>query len=151
MVQGQYPIIFEAKNYLGVDVDKRRIESAKKNYKDYNFKVIKDSIIPSKTNSFDYICIFATLHHIPDNIIIKSVKEFKRVLKPTGKIVVIEPVLSEKYKFNNWFMNTFDDGGHIRSEIDYKKFFSKEFNIKVHKKFRKFLLYNEIFFSAKRK
>ncbi len=148
---GSKSFIFESKNYLGVDIDKKRINFAKKLFPKYTFKVIKNNILPVNNNTFDYICIFATIHHIPDFIFKEHIREFKRVLKDNGKIIIIEPVFSKNHKFNNWFMKIFDDGKFIRYEKEYKKLFSKDFFIIVHKKFKKFLFYNELFFSAKKK
>lgn len=148
---GSNSFIFKPENYLGVDVDEKRIDFASKLFSDYTFEVIINNTLPVDDNSIDYICIFATIHHISDDIFGEYVKEFKRVLKPEGKIVVIEPVFSEEYKFNNWFMKIFDDGEFIRDEAGYEKIFGDEFKIKVHKRFRKFLFYNELFFSASHK
>jgi ubiquinone/menaquinone biosynthesis C-methylase UbiE len=146
---GSNSFIFESKDYLGVDVDESRINFANKAFPQYTFKVIKDNTLPTEDNSLDYICIFAVIHHIPDNIFQEYIKEFKRVLKTDGKIVIIEPVLSDSHKFSNWFMKTFDAGEYIRYEEEYKKLLEKDFVITVHKRFNKFFLYNELFFSAR--
>jgi len=148
---GSNSFIFEPENYIGVDVDKKRIDFARKLFFKYKFAVIEKNILPVKDNSIDYICIFATIHHIPDYIFQEYKKEFKRVLKNTGKIIMIEPVLSEDYKFNNWLMKIFDDGKYIRYEKEYIKLLDKDFIVTVHKRFRKFFFYNELFFSANKR
>ena len=148
---GQICFIFSPDNYFGVDVDKKRIGFAKRLFPKYTFKVLNKNIVPTENSSFDFICIFATIHHIPKLIFKQYIKEFKRVLKPSGRIVVIEPVISDKNKFSNWFMKTFDDGKYIRDEKSYLSFFENDFRVTVHKRFKKFLFYNELFFSAKKK
>lgn len=53
---------------------------------------------------------------------------------------------SRKY---NWFKERYDNGAYIRNEDDYLQLFKNQhYDCKVVKKFRKCLLYNEIFFSA---
>lgn len=148
---GSSCLIFSPNNYLGIDIDKKRINFAKKLHCDYEFKVFDGNIIPAEDGIFDFICIFATIHHIPDRVFKRYIKEFKRVLGPLGRIVVIEPVLSDKNKFNNWFMGKFDEGEHIRNESKYLSFFENDFLVTIERRFRKFIFYNEIFFSAKKK
>ena len=135
---GSNSFIFNPQYYLGVDTDKKRIDFANKTFPEYRFEVIKNNTLPAQDNFFDYICIFATIHHIPNNVFREYLKEFERVIKPNGKIIVIEPVLSKEHKFNNWFMKTFDDGKYIRHEEEYKKLFEEKFIITIHKRFRKF-------------
>jgi len=148
---GSNSFIFNSKDYLGVDVDEKKVDFAIKSYPKYSFKVITDNLLPANNNSFDYICIFATIHHIPDSIFQGCIEEFKRVLDHNGKIVMIEPVFSEDHKFKNWFMRTLDHGRHIRSEKGYMGLFEKDFTVTVHKRFRKFFFYNELFFSASKR
>jgi len=144
---GSNSFIFDSKNYIWVDIEKQRIEFASKLFPKYNFKCIENSSLDLTNNSLDYICIFAVIHHISDDIFKWYIDEFKRVLKNDWKIVIIEPVLNKKYKFSNWFMNTVDDWEYIRYEEEYLSLFENDFTVKVHKRFNKFFLYNEIFFS----
>ena len=148
---GSNAFIFKPQNYLGVDVDEKRLDFARKLFPKYKFQSIQNGILPAADKTFDYICILATIHHIPDHVFQAYIKEFTRVLKDTGSIVIIEPVLSDKHKFNSWFMKTFDDGNYIRFEKDYLKLFDTNFRVNVHKRFRKFFFYNELFFSAKKR
>lgn len=143
--------MFSPHNYLGVDIDKKRIDFAKKLHHDYEFKVFDGNIIPAEDGEFDFICIFATIHHMQDEVFKSYIKELKRVLSPLGRIVVIEPVLSNKNKFNNWFMKSFDEGKYIRNESEYLSLFENNFLVAVEMRFRKFIFYNELFFSAKKK
>lgn len=148
---GSNCFIFDSNNYLGIDVDKDRINYAKKLYPNYSFMTIKDCKIPVKDNHFDFVCIFATLHHIPDDIALRYTKEFYRILKKGGKILAIEAYASKTHRFNNWFMDLVDRGEHIRSEDGYHKLFGKGFKIKTLKRFKTFFFYNMVFFSAEKK
>lgn len=135
--------------YFGIDADSNRIEYAKRLYNQYRFETIMGNELPAEKNSFDYILIVAVLHHIHPDMVYDYIKEFKRVLKPEGKIVVLEPCLFEKSPISNWFMKTNDKGEYILSEEEYINYFTKEkFQCQVLKKFKKCFFYNELFFSA---
>lgn len=135
--------------YFGIDPDMYRIDFAKRMYAQYRFETFMDNKIPVRDNSFDFILIIAVLHHIPPETIQYYVKEFKRILKPEGKIVVIEPCFFEKSPISNWFMKYNDKGDYIRSEEDYLNYFTKEnFRCNVLRRFKKCLFYNELYFTA---
>lgn len=105
--------------------------------------------LPAEDNSFDVILIIAVLHHIPPEMIRNYVKEFKRVLKPDGKVVVIEPCLFKKSPICNWFMKTNDKGEYIQKEEEYLHYFTEEnFRCNVLSRFKKCFFYNELYFTA---
>jgi ubiquinone/menaquinone biosynthesis C-methylase UbiE len=136
-------------HYFGIDPDSYRIEFAKRLYNDYRFETFKGNELPADSHSFDYILIIAVLHHIPPEMVYGYIKEFKRVLKPDGRIVVIEPCLFEKSPISNWFMRTNDKGDYILREEGYLNYFTKEkFHCQVLKKYKKCFFYNELYFSA---
>ncbi|WP_100406428.1 class I SAM-dependent methyltransferase [Bacillus solitudinis] len=135
--------------YLGLDPDSHRINFAKGMYPHYQFEVFTGNELPVDDNSFDFILIIAVLHHIPPETIHCYVKEFKRMLKPDGRIVLIEPCFFDKSPIGNWFMNYYDKGDYIQREEDYLNYFIKEnFRCNVLKRFKKCFLYNELYFTA---
>ncbi|SDG54361.1 Methyltransferase domain-containing protein [Fontibacillus panacisegetis] len=141
--------ICHSDQYFGIEPDMERIYLAKKLYPNYNFKIFDTHQIPIQNCSIDYIFVIAVLHHITDQQIKEYLLEFKRILKPGGNIIVMEPYLCERRKFNNRFMNWYDDGRYIRSEKSYLDLFQAgQYECEVIQKFTKCLLYNEIFFSA---
>jgi len=135
--------------YLGLDCDSQRVKYAGQAHPAYRFQVIDNYTIPVPDKEIDIILIIAVLHHISNEDIQKYAAEFCRVLKPHGRILVIEPCFNPLYPFNNRFMKFFDNGEYIRCKEEYLQFFEKEFHIKVLQDFRK-LFYNELFFSAVR-
>lgn len=135
--------------YLGIEPDELRVKHAKRLYPQHNFAVFDAKRVNAQDGTVDYVFIIAVLHHIPDEQINGYLQEFKRVLKPDGKIIVMEPYLCERKKWNNRFMNWYDDGEYIRSEERYLHLFQTgEYDCQVLKKFTKCFLYNELFFSA---
>lgn len=139
----------DATHYYGIDPDAHRIRYAKRLYPNHTFMIFDKSQIPLPDQSVDLILIVAVLHHISNEQIADYLHEFSRVLKPDGRIIAIEPYLGQTGKLNNWFMTRYDDGKYIRHEDDYLRLFrSERYECHVLKRFRKCLLYNEIFFTA---
>jgi|GEM_PF-615913 len=141
--------ICHSDRYLGIEPDRDRVILARRLYPNHKFEVFDEQKIPIDNSSIDYIFVIAVLHHIPDELIRRYLLEFERILKPDGKIIVMEPYLCMNRRFNNRFMNWYDDGKYIRSEHDYLNLFDAgRYECQVIKKFTKCFLYNEIFFTA---
>ncbi len=141
--------LFAPSHYLGIDLDEKRIDFAKQLHPQHQFMVFDGNRILIQHQTVDYILIVAVLHHISTDQISGYLDEFRRILKPQGNIIVIEPYLNEKNKFNNWFMNWYDNGEYIRNEEGYLKLFKgQRYECNVLKKFKKCFLYNEILFKA---
>ncbi|SMF86006.1 Methylase involved in ubiquinone/menaquinone biosynthesis [Paenibacillus uliginis N3/975] len=136
-------------HYVGTDPDAKRIDYARRQYPNHTFHVLENGRLPVDNESVDYILIIAVLHHISSEQIASYMKEFKRILKPDGTIIVMEPCKCKKKPVCNWFMNLYDNGEYIRNEEEYIQFFREnEYNSHVINRFRKCFLYHELFFSA---
>ena len=75
----------------GVEINPKYIEVAKKHCTDERIKITEGSIyeLPYSDNYFDFISCSEVLEHLSDDA--KGLSELKRVLKPTGKLVVTVP------------------------------------------------------------
>ena len=74
----------------GIDVSKYAIKVASKKLPNSNFHLIKDGEkLPIKNNSIDFVVCLDVIEHIYD---VQSIfKEFKRILKPGGNILITTP------------------------------------------------------------
>ena len=85
---------FPDAKYYGIDVSGESIEVASKNYAQYgdsmHFKVYDGFHVPFDDDTFDIIFIACVLHHIMPEDRPAIMGELKRVLKPTGRIVIFE-------------------------------------------------------------
>lgn len=145
---GSNCFLFKPGNYLGVDINKRRIEYAKYINPRYNFELL-DNKIKSSKNSIDIILLIAVLHHIPDSNIAAIIKEFKRILKyPSGIILVMEPCFFEEKLLNNYYMKLFDRGKYIRNREGYFKIFKNNNFLIRNEEIISKIAYKELFFSA---
>ena len=141
--------MFAPANYIGVDPDPRRIDYARRMYPEHSFQVLTNHRLPADDQSVDYILIVAVLHHISSDEIALYMKEFHRILKPSGTVIIMEPCLCSQKPICNKFMKWYDNGQYIRNENEYLNLFiSHDYDCTVLKKFPKCFLYNELFFSA---
>ncbi|MGE4554777.1 MAG: methyltransferase domain-containing protein [Candidatus Paceibacterota bacterium] len=86
-----YWSIYEKKiNYYGVDISENLLSLAKEQIKEAQFfSISQDLTLPFKDNFFDVIVCLAVFHHIPSNFLRRRLlKEFFRVLKPQGIIIL---------------------------------------------------------------
>lgn len=134
-----------AKEIIAIDPDKKAIQEAKfklKNYKNTKFLVGSGENLAFKNNSFDLVVYSLSLHHITKSFMEQSLHKSMSLLKPNGKIIILEPSgkgtfiqAEEKYSIG--------DG----DERDIRKYVCKIINstkflkVEKEKKFRKeFLL-----------
>lgn len=80
-----------AKYVIGIDIDKETIEYASRKYKRTNltFNASSATTIPLESSSVDVITSFETLEHLVEQN--EMLKEFKRVLKPNGVLIISSP------------------------------------------------------------
>ncbi len=83
---------------IGIDLSPGMLSKAEERLKQLNRKNIKlmemdAQNLKFKDNSFDYVICTFVLCSIPDPI--KALEEMKRVVKPNGKILMIEHMLSK--------------------------------------------------------
>lgn len=140
---------FNPKGYLGIDRDRKRINFAKRKYPEYSFKSIDSPSFPIDSGTVDYILIISVLHHIPDPDIHPYFKEFKRILKTDGKIILIEPYICDKVNFRNRLMCFIDRGKYIRREEEYLNLFQQHnFRAQTIKKYKQLFIYEKIIIGA---
>ncbi len=106
-------------NYTGVDLEKERIDWAKHKFGEnsnrrFFQKDACDTGLPSK--SFDKAVAFGLLHHLPDDVAKKCVKELTRLVRK--KIVFLDGVYSRFHLPNN-ILCKLDQGKYVRHAEDY--------------------------------
>lgn len=146
---GTSSTMFDPVNYHGVDCDPKRIQYAKRLQPEYSFSVLDKDCLPVLDNSVDYILIISVLHHIATEELPGYLKDFRRVLKPYGKILIIEPCFFTNYHSNNLFMKVFDKGKYILHENEYLNIFKHHnYKVEIIEKYTQLVLYNKLFFTA---
>ena len=133
---GSHLLSQTADSVLGIDIDQKTIEHAKRKYcgstnLSYEQASVSDmSIVPS--NSMDVIVSFETIEHIDEKCQKMFLNEISRILKPDGLLIMSTPdkkEYSDKYSFHNPFHK--------------KEFYVPEFEAFLHQKFKNIKLYNQ--------
>ena len=130
---GSLAPLFKRKNYLGIDIDKKSIEFARKKNLRYKFQVA-DVTDFQFNDKFDLILIVGVLHHLNNGDVRKTLEGVSNCLKKDGKLIVIEaipPIF--KWNLPGQFLRANDNGKFIRLTEEYKSLIEIKFYIKICK------------------
>ncbi len=124
---GEFSGLFNKESYTGIDINKEYINFAKTKKKK-NFLVMDATDLKFEDETFDAILVMAILHHLELAGVEKVLSEAKRVLKPNGKILILEDAkLEGKDGILTKLVQKFDKGAFIREPGEYQKMASKYF------------------------
>lgn len=129
---GDFSVCFPKDSYIGIDMSEDNIKYAYKKYKKIFLKADGGSL-PFKDIFFTKILIVGVLHHLSSDDCEKIFKEIKRVLKPEGKILIMESVKTNILPLK--IIQSLDMGAHIRPREDWISMFKDNFEIKKEWKF----------------
>ncbi|MBM3283685.1 methyltransferase domain-containing protein [Candidatus Gottesmanbacteria bacterium] len=118
-------------NLYGIDISPEMILIAKKGCNRSNIWINQGSAnkLPYEKNKFDIVTCILSFHHHPDSL--HSLKEMYRVLKPGGKIILLDP-------FND---------GILRKIMTYLiGFFFQEHNVHIYSKTERCNLFESVGF-----
>lgn len=108
--------------YLGTDVVPDLLRHAKKlsNRPDWRFEEAKGFSIPSPDRSADFVCFFSVLTHLRHEDSYRYLREAKRVLKPTGKIVFsfLEFLIPSHWAVFDAMVKRPDNSHHVDQFVD---------------------------------
>lgn len=96
-----------AKEVVAVDYAQSNITHAQNKYKKPNltFKVMEGQALGFDNNTFDAVCSFQVIEHIPEDTILSYLSEIKRVLKDNGE----------------FYLSTLNINHAMKSMLTYKK------------------------------
>ena len=120
--------LFNHKKYLGIDINKNFIISAKKINKKYKFANFDSKDI--KKYNFNSILINNVIHHLSDKQVKDSFKFLRKNSKKKSKILIVEPLFPNNFFSFQFFLKALDIGNFIRSKEQYLKILKKEIIIK---------------------
>lgn len=90
------------KNYTGIDLSQKMIETAKKKKLDGVHFVVGDcENLPFAENSFDVVTCSMSFHHYPNPE--KFFQSLHRILRPGGRLILRD--MAAKSRFIMWFIN----------------------------------------------
>lgn len=123
---GEFSPLFEKKNYIGIDVNKKDIVYASKKY-DKKFLVADAKKLPFADSYFNKILVMGVFHHLSEVDCLFVMSEINRVLKDRGEVLVMEDTKSNSILTK--FIHYLDQGNFIRHQQEWEKLFNAKFKI----------------------
>lgn len=124
---GEFCTLFAPESYYGLDISINYIAFAKKKYT-HRFFCTDAKQTGFDNDYFDNILTLGLLHHLDDSSASLVLKEARRVLKPSGKLLLIEdiPPNGKRSTFTK-VLQGLDIGQHIRNDAGYISISEKYF------------------------
>lgn len=130
---GQYSTLFASKFYIGVDIDMKYISYAKKHYNGEFLFMGKGSHLAIKEAVIDLILAIDVFHHLSEIEGDFALREFRRVLKRSGKIIIMDILPSESQSnLLAKLLIKLDKGYYAREMNEFAEMVSKYFDIEKH-------------------
>lgn len=122
---GAFADIFAGDDYVGVDLNARYIDHARKT-RQGAFIVSDARHVELPDARFDQILIFGLLHHLPDEDVRAVLAECRRLLVRGGRVLVIEdiPAIS-RLNLIGHLIHRVENGEHIRTVEEYQRLYSE--------------------------
>jgi SAM-dependent methyltransferase len=113
-------------SYVGIDVSARYIEMARAKYGERRIFICADasSIDPQSLGSFDRAFSFGVLHHLSDALAARVVDLVRRVVRPGGMFVTIDPCYVSGQSAIAKFLIDNDRGEYVRDQAGFERLVS---------------------------
>jgi SAM-dependent methyltransferase len=122
---GAFADLFHGDDYVGVDLNRRYIEYARRKRRG-TFVVSDARSIELPDRRFDQILIFGLLHHLPDADSRRVLAECRRLLVPGGRALVIEDIPTvSRLNLIGHLIHSVENGEHIRPVEDYRRLYAE--------------------------
>lgn len=121
---GAFSDLFAAGDYVGVDLNARYIDHARRTRKGA-FLVSDAKHVDLPDGRFDQALIFGLLHHLPDEEARAVLSECRRLLVGGGRVLVIEDIPSvSRLNLIGHLIHHVENGEFIRPVEDYRRLYA---------------------------
>lgn len=124
---GNIAPFFEKFDYTGVDTDIQSVESAQKKFASSSFQFFAGDInsLKIEKNSFDYVLISHTAHHLSDEDFAKIIATSHNFLKIGGRLIVLDMIRPGPEEiFTKQLGYRLDRGEFMRTLDEFRTFFN---------------------------
>ena len=100
-------------NVTGIEIDQDLVDTARASLPEHiSLLVGRAEALPVDDSSQDIACFFFSFHHVPMNVQERALAEIRRVLKPGGRLHVVEP-----FPYGSMFdvVRMVEDETHVRT------------------------------------
>jgi len=99
---GRNPTVDDAATTVGIDPDPRLVREARQQVGGGHVCRASAADLPFVTNAFDAVFMRGVVHHLGPKSRQATFDEVARVLKPTGRIVILEPDPESRFRQVTW-------------------------------------------------
>jgi SAM-dependent methyltransferase len=119
---GIYSTLFTSNtHYVGIDNNMKDILYAEMNRKG-KFMVASATDLPFQENKFDIVFAVGLHHHLNDNEAKESINESIRVLRKSGKLIVVDALLLNFFhNIPGYILRKLDRGNYVRNYRNFMK------------------------------
>ena len=143
----------ECDHYVGVDMNPRYIESARRRYgRDFVTADVR-TYLPGDDEGYDFILANSFFHHIDDDNTRKILQRLHELLRPKGEIHILDLVLPTRPSIARWLARN-DRGNHPRLLDSWRALFGSIFSTFVFEpysvKFMRVPLWQMVYFKGQK-
>jgi len=103
-------------DYVGIDVSEEYVRFARERAPTARFHALPAERVGEVEGSFDLALMVGVFHHLPDEAVRATLAGLERVLKPSGRFVLLEAVWpTHVWDAPGWLIRGLDRGRHVRS------------------------------------
>lgn len=127
---GEFSTHFPPGTYTGIDLAAHYVRFARR-YRRGRFGVMDGSRLGLNGKVFDAAMVLGVFHHMPDAMVRGAVVELHRVLRPGGRLLVMEDIPPPRpWNVAGRVMHWLDRGEFIRTDADYRVLLEPEFVVR---------------------
>jgi len=102
-------------NYVASDINLKYLQYSQKSEKFLWYTTCDCASLPFISRSFDRVFALYLFHHLSDDVLLGTINEVQRCLKPNGKIIIVDTLCPEKrWDLLGWMLSRFDRGQYFR-------------------------------------
>jgi len=126
---GELACLFPPPQYVGMDVSFAYVSYARRAYGP-RFQVMDGQALGYADNTFDEGLVAGVFHHLPDGAVRRMAAELARVLRPAGRMLVMEDIPTRDWwNLPGHLIHLVDRGEYIRHEAEYMGLFQEHFDL----------------------
>lgn len=131
---GEFASLFDSSvDYTGIDMNKNFLGHASSVYKNKKFIQMDAAKMDFKKNEFDTVLLLSFMHHFPEELLDKILKEVNKVAKKG--IIVLDPV-PKKYNPLSKLFYVLDRGDFIRKKEEQLRILNKHLAVNNYREFK---------------
>jgi SAM-dependent methyltransferase len=129
--RGLLSSLFDPDSYLGIDIVPGLVTYAQGRHASHAYAVMNGTTLALRDGQFDAVLIFGVLHHLTDDQALTALQEIRRVLKPGGRLLVVEPIpVVSRWNIVSRILKGLDLGDFIRPYEAWSSLIGNTFSVK---------------------